>query len=1580
MLAKSTSLDHPFNRAAVFFITAVAVLVFSRAASAQLGISQSTDDDAIFNILIPAPREDSRPLTVAKRALEEDNYNEAFRAAGTILGIDYDGGQRFGSADRDMEDFFVGPFDEPLVRKSLKLEAQRLIGHLSRRGRELFENKYGGDAAHLLEEAVSQRDMEKLADVSRLYFHTQAGYEAAFLMGKHHLDEGRPFAAALSLERLTSNPTARSRFDPQLSLLLATCWAYADMPDRASKVLLEFKQRQNYSTLDIGGQQVALFKAGEDPVDWLGKIVGSFEPISKRTPVEWAMFRGDAARNSQCKGGMPLPKFRWAVPLLGYPPKDLKAVEQICKRYEEKNWAVVPSLHPLAVDNWVLLRTPNELLGIDFVTGKRTWIYPWDESRVDSVSQSRQASNFSPRESQLNQRIFDDMPYGQMSSNGKSVYLIDGLGYVMQASNTQRILIQPGGQRQLNPNWPRSYNTLAALQLRDDQGKSVEGKLRWIVGGPTGEDEQKLAGAFFLGPPLPLFDELYALVEMDAEISLAVLDQETGQLRWRQQVASVESNNILGDTPRRLAGASPSFADGVLVCPTSSGAVVALDLSSRTLLWGFQFPRANLKRRFNGFGTTITKDERYVGNRWADSTVTIADGRVILTPVESDKAFCLDLLTGESQWSDGIDRDDMLFLACVSGGKAIFVGKSDIRAVQLKDGKQAWRTALGDGTMPSGQGYLSEDFYYLPTNDAQLLKIDAKTGKIAKRVPTEGVLGNLICYRGDVISLSPTQLAVFRQEAPLRAKVEAALKKNPNDPWALLRQGELYLLDEKFDRAIESIRRAHRLADQGDLDEARRLLADAMFAAIRNDFADNAGLAKELEGLLDSPEQLASYLRLTAQGKHDDGDILGAFQIYRRLIEMDSPAKPNGAVTPIASENSLRNVEIRRGRWLRTRLAGLLRDAGVAERKTLDNEIKNLFDRSVQDGSIQQLKRFVELFSTHPLAAEAKLLLSERFMETGDYLSAEQLLLPLVRSSEANVAGPATARLAQLLEKAGQSYAAIKYYGILARDFTNVVCLNGQTGSKLFELAKKSESLAAYRDSSRQWDNGRTEVQQSGENVISTSSSLRVYPIRFQQVTAASPEGLQVLFDQRSSAIVIRDGLGDTICRLPLKRDGLNFYTRNYAVTYARVYGHLLILNVGYDLLALDLFQATVNADEAILWRIDLTESVPPPSGSRRSIRRRVEAASFSTPFGRKFYRATDEEGNLIGNTAMLSRSGLCYLRHSELVCVDPVTGETLWSRARIEPGSELFGDEEVVFVIPKNKNKANAYSMFDGAPLATRNLSGYPNRWAKIGRRLLCWREQKDGFEVELYDPWQEKAVWSKRFTPNSRGAIIDGDELAMLQPNGELTLVSLTEGKVRFQTHLQPEQSLASIHVLRSSSQYLLVTNKNEIDYDEQRKIQPAPQGFHTPLVGGRVYALQRSTGEPMWQVPAEVDQYGLPLDQPREVPVLTFLRHATPTVRRGPRRTQTSILCLDRRDGRILLQRENIPAATYNYRVVGRPSEKTVRIQLPGRIFTLRFSDDPVAPEPPAQTGKASSLTIDDSELDLGRVANAIKNAFP
>jgi hypothetical protein len=135
----------------------------------------------------------------------------------------------------------------------------------------------------------------------------------------------------------------------------------------------------------------------------------------------------------------------------------------------------------------------------------------------------------------------EDNAYGQVSSDSERVFLLWNLPVIKQTSRTS-FRVNPATGKQSGA---ESSNQLAALDLK------TEGSLTWIVGGTSGEDEPALAGAFFLGPPLPLQGELYAIAELDGEIRLCVLDAANGSLKWQQQLAHVDSRVIAwGAAPR----------------------------------------------------------------------------------------------------------------------------------------------------------------------------------------------------------------------------------------------------------------------------------------------------------------------------------------------------------------------------------------------------------------------------------------------------------------------------------------------------------------------------------------------------------------------------------------------------------------------------------------------------------------------------------------------------------------------------------------------------------------------------------------------------------------------------------------------------------------------------------------------------------------------------------------------------------------------------------------------------------------------------------------------------------------------
>ena len=49
----------------------------------------------------------------------------------------------------------------------------------------------------------------------------------------------------------------------------------------------------------------------------------------------------------------------------------------------------------------------------------------------------------------------------------------------------------------------------------------------------------------------------------------------------------------------------------------------------------------------------------------------------------------------------------------------------------------------------------------------------------------------------------------------------------------------------------------------------------------------------------------------------------------------------------------------------------------------------------------------------------------------------------------------------------------------------------------------------------------------------------------------------------------------------------------------------------------------------------------------------------------------------------------VCFRQSHDLVAADPLTGETLWLRLEIPAGSEVFGDEQYIFVLPPGASRS---------------------------------------------------------------------------------------------------------------------------------------------------------------------------------------------------------------------------------------------------------------------------------------------------
>lgn len=1522
------------------------------------------------SMFLPARREIRQVLHRAQVAIQEERYAEAVGLLGDFL------------RDAEQEDYF----NEEAGQQSIKDEAQALLLALPKAGRDSYELQYGREAAQLLQTALETRKTQELAGVMRQFFATKAGSEAAIAWGRIALDAGDSLAAARIFERVRTTSPHNAEHEPELSLLTAVSWRLAGDNERAQAILLALKQNVRRGQLTAQDEPLPLFEEADQALPWLDQLIGIRPPQPSRAVEQWAMHRGGTARNAALSGSAPITSLRWRQ-VLGKDEAEDEILLRTAKRYQSDGIAAIPAMYPLVIDNTVFMRTPSRLIAVDIDTGKFLWRYPYPyPKREEEDFASRNAPlDAQVRERKLAQRMWEDMAYGQLASDGKSIFLLDELGYA-GLGYSPSMLIMPGGARVPNSGQPTSVNKLVAVSI------AKQGKLLWSVGGETGDGEPELAGAFFLGAPLVANDQLYAIVELQGEIRLVVLDPSTGRMQWSQQLAHIErvQLQIASDSTRRLSGATPSLASGILVCPTSASSVVGIDLAQRKLAWGYRYEVSRQLRQSNTY-IGVIQPPRPVGTHFIDATATVADGKVLLTPTESDQIICLDLLTGKESWKP-IERADnyggVLYVACVHEGMAVLVGQNSVQSIKLADGHPGWNRPIDlAGAMPSGRGFYDGRYYYLPTTQASLLKIDCLEGVVVHEAPTGRTLGNLVCHGGQMISQNYDGVTAFYQSEALREQLVERLKQNPRDPAALAQRGQIQLYDGQTDEALVSLRTAYDL-DQ-DNDDTRALLVHTLLAALKRDFTSYRKLAAEIEPLLDQSSQRREFLKLKAQGLLTANDARDAFGALVAIAHLELHDRPDAAMaSPL--ETFEPQLRLRFDRWTAARMQEIYRKANDELRAELDLLIAEELGRLPPQCTAEQMQRVVNYFGWHPHADDWRVQLAQYKFEAGELVLAEGLLINFAPSDERLVAGRATALLAAIYENAGRYDYAAQHTKRLRDQFGGVAVRGELTGAACYEAALRSPPMARVLKARSSWPSGAIAVNEGADVVSGISGGYanhqRISPVELMDARGPLADGSSVVYDSTRRQLVLRDNLGHKWIETSLIReDGRPTSANLPQLAHAHALGHMVIFSYGEDIVAFDMLKPGQDPLEAIRWRQSLLPGVTNNTVGYRQIR--PQPVTFGWTLARQV--ATSQPDHVIGDVVCLSPNSVCFARQRDVLCLDPLTGETLWERSQMDSGAELFGDDELLFVVPPRSDTATVIRVADGHILGQRKVDRMDNRWATRGRIVLSCKQDGREFLVRLFDAWSEETLWTERFTFGSRGALVGRDAMVMMQPDGRMVIRALEDGREIVDRQVAPETKLMNIFALGSSKQ-IFVQMDTIIDAKDAlpaTNVQPAPGGEWSRLVTGRLYAFDRATGQPSWQSPAYISQHGLPLDQPTELPLLVYLRHRSATTGRDTQ-TQTSVLCLDRRDGSPVLEADNIRMQQTNvYEFTGNRIDNSVALALTptrgaanAKHFVFKLTDEPAPPAPPVQTGAKSSLAENGLSGGIfGAVGRIIGNAL-
>jgi len=1513
--------------AVVAFLAAAAVgnLPARRAVAADEQAEEQEDEEAAeARVSLPTDRLKERQLDRARRLVADERWSDAATLLDEML-----------VGDRD---FFFRPRQGETTWRSIKTEATRLIGTLPAAGQAAYDLQFSARAERLLRESVVAGDAAGIVAVARRWFHTPAGRRATLLAALESLDADQPLAAAAWLERLAAGGGG-AEFEPTLSVMRAVAWWRAG--DRRTAIgVLEEARRRGGTVVRIGGRDVSLAASSENLTAWLGSVAGVASGAADRRDAEWWMARGDAARNARVEASRPLLVPRYRVPLTRH-PEEARLLEKRRRSAADRDAPLIPAGTPLAVDGMLVLHAPLGLLAVDFTTGKRVWMRgaatfdagaaPEADASVDVVTDGADSL----------QRVFNDATSGVVSSNGRFVYAVESPGRERRDEGPRRAGAAPdvpGG------------NALVAYDL------TARGVPAWRR---PAADDAAAAGTFHLGAPLVIGDQLFVLAEERGEIRLDVLDATDGRQSWSQPLAELDEQQA--DRPetmvRRSSGLSPAFADGVLVCPTGAGTAIAVDLATRTLLWAFNYsvakadgsadrpgqrgPLGNMMRRVVVNGVPVG-EAAPGGDGWRDACPIVASGRVLLTPCESDALHCLDLRTGAQRWV--VPRGESMYVAGVVDDRVIVVGSHAVDCLSLATGQSVWPKPLGFGPAAvSGRGVLSPGRLYLPLDTPEVVEIDLATGGIVGRSPARGgvIPGNLVAYRGEIVSQGVDFLDVFHQVAPLEERIETAGRTRPDDPWVRLWRGQLDLDAGRIADGLQSIAAA-RQADPARV--PAEILADALLFGMRRDFAAATPLwhtLVEVAGPLPRSKalQCVAIDNLLAAGSFAD-----AWAACRTLLELP-PATPGDDDWLIDDVADPRLV-VSEPRWVQGRLRDLWTKAPPAVRREMDVTLGAAVDRArdaaaAEGDPVNALTRVATQFAAHPAGIAARRMLADAI--------------------DARLAAPGSAR------DAARPFAVRRDLLLLADRRPDE---RGNAG------VGESSAVDAALVSAGPWPLGRVAVQRSGrpkpEDAMRFS---RTIPIPLDPRSRSVVPGLQVGCDIQAQALVLSDGfgrrIGEPIPFDPARNGGLHPLFQPLH-SEAIALGPLLLVRSGGAFAAFDV-RGPAGPPPERLWLA--ADGAPQPAelpgfaihmGRGGSTLRRHGHAAL----GMRIVEPELPAGTHASRGMLLVAEGVALARDHSLELRDPVTGVVAWRRHRLPAAGELLGDDEFLCVCPRDGRQATVVATADGRLVRTCTLPSHELRLAAAGRRVIAIVPPKSAsgsVALECIDAARDERASLGEFSAAARATQAGPDLLVVLEPDGMLTGIDIERGSARFRARLPEMPSgLEHLTVLPWQDRLIVIAGRRETPQEQEQfeklgHVSPLPQMMPgDDMTGqtftGSIWAVSRTTGEPLWPVPATVVRHCLHRHQPAELPVLVFARHVQS--RRDGNVARLGMLLLDKRTGHAVYADDRLPMQPHvlsGCDVSGDPERHMVTL---GRAaadvaeIRLEFTGEPMAPRPPHQ----------------------------
>lgn len=1407
---------------------------------------------------------------------------------------------------------------------SVKTEANRLVATLPAEGLDFYKLTFGPIASNMLKEAKENNNIEQLTLVMARFLHTDAGSEATNLLGTYYLDRGSYVTAGLCFERLFNRDGLAKLSN--LSLFKGA-YAFKMAGDRAN-------EDRAWQELNRRGQNISLGNERRTVEDLQGYVAGLRRDGPERNLNDWVMFGGTASRNGKGDGDTIFFDARWRKPLAEQTTTK-SWIDQATAFANQRKLPFLPATFPITATvtkdgkklPLLIYRSHWGVYAVNIKTGDLAWKAGsgWSLDTMVNKPNKQTAittwANYYIQTLQKPTLMFENSAVGTLSTDNTYVYAIEDLAVSPPPNMGAEIDPRFGGQG----TYQRydQYVTDAIHHNKLQAYDLVTGKLKWELGG---RGERELADSYFLGPPMPIAGKLYALTEKQQDLRLVCIDPQSpgpqGQPKvlYTQTLASTK-DKMQQDAMRRMQAAHMAYGEGMLICPTNSGAILGVDQLTKSLVWAYPYRQKAATptnpneeamnprfRRFPPPGWVMGPDGRWMPpvthqSNWQVSAPIIQEGKVVFTAPDARSVHCINLRDGKRVWAhDRVEND--LYLGGVFNGKVLIVGKHRVRALSLSKGEQLWDLEVG---LPSGQGIASDNIYYLPLKSAaqstepEICAIDIDRGVVHAHTKSrmKEVPGNLLFYEGEVVSQTLTEVAAFPQLKVKLAQIDELITKNPDDPIGLTERGELRLDKGDLQGAINDLAKALKNTPPKEIEvKAKRKLYETLTEYFQRDFNAAEKYIKEyedlckvdLEGATTDAEKAerqnegrrrrANFLCLVAKGKEGQRKLVEAFEKY---MEFSALAGKDELISVIDEPSVRAAADV----WSQGRIRAMADSAKPEERKPLEDRIAARW-QELQKGStgksLDELRNFVNVFgSLLKVGKEARLQLAERLLDDSEplaLLEAERHLY-LLRgpTEEPTLAARAVECLARLNTRKGMLKDAAYYYRVLRRDYPNVQVSDGKTGSDIYDEQATDKRLLPFIDEPDRlgsggkitysdvpgtfpYQNQTYQLGQVGEKLPFFQENQFV--VRYQ------PHSLRVL-DPATGEERWSKALTQTMFQNLVYGNG----QPNMPKFAFQNLGHLVVLSLGHMVFGIDPINRT------ILWEKNLHAS---QAGGQAAVPGNHTNLTVDPRDGSVLVTYPDGWVQRLGTTGPLEGNVICLQTRDALLGIDPVTGRTLWIRSDVNPRNQIFGDDQVLYVVEMNtENRASstkALRAYDGVSIKLPDFAAnFEKRVGQVGRTLAVAEASATGGTVlRLYDISTGKDVWKGEFPAGSVMLKSEDPNLAgMLEPDGKVRVVNLQTHKEVLTTRVDPKffTGAQQVWVLADSQDYYLAVNGPQNPQampfgPVQSNLMPGT-GLRALPVNGIVYCFNGANGKLRWysQVPSQM----LVLEHFRELPIVLF-----------------------------------------------------------------------------------------------------------